>query len=104
MLVCCFAGMKKKRKEKGERKKHKKDKNAPRRPQTAYFLWLNENRDRIKRENPGISVTEIAKKGGEEWRTIGDKSKWERLHEAAVEKYKQELAEYEANKKSDDDD
>lgn len=46
----------------------------PKRPLSAYMLWLNDNREQIKRENPGIKVTEVAKKGGELWRGLKDKS------------------------------
>lgn len=38
------------------------------------MLWLNENRKKIVDENPGTKVTEIAKKGGELWRDLKDKS------------------------------
>ena len=54
--------------------KKKKDPNAPKRPQSAYFLWLGDHRDSIKRDNPGISVTGISKKAGEMWRQVGDKT------------------------------
>ena len=50
------------------------DPDKPKRPQSAYFLWLNENRPRIKEEFPGISVTELTKKAGEMWKEVGDKS------------------------------
>lgn len=84
------------REEGGSRKKrsHKKDANAPKRPQTAYFLWMAENRDRIRKENPGMSVTEIAKKGGEEWKALDDKSKWEKMNEELMEQYKKDMEEY----------
>lgn len=54
----------------------KKEKMAekPKRPLSAYMLWLNDNRESIKRENPGIKVTEVAKRGGELWRALKDKS------------------------------
>jgi len=80
-----------------------KDKNAPKRLLTAFLIWLGENREKIKEKNPGISVTDIAKKAGEEWKTIDDKSRWEKLRDVAVEKYKKDMAEYEANRKSDDE-
>lgn len=38
------------------------------------MIWLNENREAIKRENPGISITEISKKAGEKWKLITDKT------------------------------
>lgn len=50
-----------------------KDKNAPKRPQSAYFLWMNENRESIKEKHPGLSVGEVAKKSGELWRELKDK-------------------------------
>lgn len=34
------------------------------------MLWLNSSRERIKSENPGISITEISKKAGEMWRQL----------------------------------
>lgn len=46
----------------------------PKRPLSAYMLWLNEHREEIKAESPGIKVTEIAKRGGELWRGLKDKS------------------------------
>lgn len=46
----------------------------PKRPLSAYMLWLNEHREQLKKENPGSKVTEIAKRGGELWRAIKDKT------------------------------
>lgn len=43
--------------------KKDKDDNKPKRAGTAFMMWLNETREEIKRDNPGIKVTEIAKKG-----------------------------------------
>ena len=50
------------------------DPDKPKRPQTAYFLWLNESRAKIKEEFPGISITELSKKAGEMWKEVTDKS------------------------------
>ncbi|XP_023242351.1 FACT complex subunit Ssrp1-like [Centruroides sculpturatus] len=64
-------------KEPGTRKKRKKqpkDENRPKRPPTAYLLWLNENRKTLKQENPKITITELTKKAGEAWREVSDKS------------------------------
>ena len=41
---------------------------------TAYMLWMNDIRAKIKEDNPGISVTELSKKAGEMWKTVGDKT------------------------------
>lgn len=54
--------------------KKQRDENKPKRPATAFMIWLNATREKIKSENPRIAVTEIAKKGGEMWRELKDKS------------------------------
>jgi len=69
----------------------------PKRPLSAYMLWLNETRESIKRETPGIKVTEIAKRGGELWRGLKDKSEWEKKAVEAKERYTILVKEYEAN-------
>ncbi|KAK7460785.1 hypothetical protein BaRGS_00038806 [Batillaria attramentaria] len=69
------------------------------RPQSAYFLWLNENRENIKKENPGISVTEISKLAGEMWKEVDDKTEWEEKAKKAKEEYKIAMAEYQENMK-----
>lgn len=76
------------------KKKKNKDDNAPKRATTAFMLWLNETREEIKRDNPGIKVTEIAKKGGEMWRELKDKSKWEALAVKDKERYTNEMKNY----------
>ncbi|KAI9582858.1 high mobility group protein D [Glossina fuscipes] len=69
----------------------------PKRPLSAYMLWLSSAREQIKRENPGIRVTEIAKKGGEIWRSMKDKSEWEAKAAKAKEDYEDAVKEFEAN-------
>ncbi|KAH8327241.1 hypothetical protein KR074_007955 [Drosophila pseudoananassae] len=69
----------------------------PKRPLSAYMLWLNSARDSIKREHPGIKVTEVAKKGGELWRAMKDKSEWEAKAAKAKDDYDRAVKEYEAN-------
>jgi len=69
----------------------------PKRPLSAYMLWLNDTREQIKRENPGIKVTEVAKRGGELWRALKDKSKWDQKAVEAKERYTQQLKTFEAN-------
>ncbi|XP_025092777.1 FACT complex subunit SSRP1-like [Pomacea canaliculata] len=78
-------------------KKGGKDPNMPKRPQSAYFIWLNENRDRIKKENPGISITEVSKIAGELWKELSDKSEWEQKAKKAKAEYEEAMAEYRQN-------
>ena len=56
------------------KKRAKKDPNAPKKALSAYMLWLNETREEIKKEHPGISVTELSKKAGVLWKALGDKT------------------------------
>ncbi|TDG40685.1 hypothetical protein AWZ03_012891 [Drosophila navojoa] len=69
----------------------------PKRPLSAYMLWLNSAREGIKRENPGIKVTEVAKRGGELWRAMKDKSEWEAKAAKAKDDYDRAVKDFEAN-------
>uniref|UniRef100_A0A8C2XNW8 FACT complex subunit SSRP1 n=1 Tax=Cyclopterus lumpus TaxID=8103 RepID=A0A8C2XNW8_CYCLU len=102
-------------KEKKERKPRKEvrepcgqRKQGPKRPMSAYMLWLNASRERIKSENPGISITEISKKAGEMWRQLGkdDKEEWDtkaaeakRQYDKAKKEYKDSVATTSSSKK-----
>ena len=46
----------------------------PKRNQTAYFIWMNANREEIKKESPTLSIPDIAKTAGELWKAVTDKS------------------------------
>jgi hypothetical protein len=69
----------------------------PKRPLSAYMLWLNSARESIKKENPDFKVTEIAKKGGELWRGMKDKSEWEAKAVKMKEEYEKQMKEFERN-------
>ena len=87
----------KEHKTKAERKAER-DPNKPKKPATAYFIWLGENRASIKEKFPGISVTEIAKKAGEVWRGL-DADDRKKFDDGAAEKKKEyEVAMVEYNK------
>ncbi|XP_055765581.1 FACT complex subunit SSRP1 isoform X1 [Salvelinus fontinalis] len=83
-------------KEKKPRKKKPKDSGAPKRPMSAYFLWLNASRESIKAEHPGISITEISKRAGEMWRELGKEQKveWDGKAEEAKKDYEVVMREY----------
>ncbi|XP_067931729.1 FACT complex subunit SSRP1-like isoform X2 [Watersipora subatra] len=78
-------------------KKSEKDPNAPKRAMSAYFLWLNESRSKIKADNPGISVTELSKKAGELWGKLSDRGPWEAKAVQAKKDYEKAMAEYKAS-------
>ncbi|XP_010546256.1 PREDICTED: high mobility group B protein 7 [Tarenaya hassleriana] len=49
--------------------------NKPKRPLTAFFLFLDDFRKTFKEENPGSSVKDVAKQGGEKWKSMTDEEK-----------------------------
>merc|ERR1711959_491278 len=55
--------------------KKPKDKNAPKRPSTAFFIFANEVRDEVRAENEGASIGEIGKILGQEWAALGEEQK-----------------------------
>lgn len=57
-----------------KKKKAKKDPNAPKKPLSAYMLWLQETRPSLKKKYPGASITELSKKAGEAWKGVTDKA------------------------------
>jgi high mobility group protein B2 len=69
----------------------------PKRPLSAYMLWLNSAREGIKKENPDFKVTEIAKKGGELWRNMKDKTEWEAKAQSVKKDYEVAVKEFERN-------
>jgi len=87
-------------------------KNQPKKAMTAYFLFANANRARIRAANPSAKLGEVAKLIGAEWKTTSaeDKKPYQdeavaakKVYEHAMEEYKQteEYAAYqEAVKKS----
>ncbi|KAJ6642332.1 FACT complex subunit Ssrp1 [Pseudolycoriella hygida] len=98
---------KKERKEPSESKaksksKSKKVEGQPKRAQTAFLIFINEMREKIKSENPGIKITEISKKGGEMWRELKDKSEWEEKANKDKERYAEEMKKFKGSGASGD--
>ena len=73
--------------------KQVKAEDQPRRPMSAYFLWMNtEGRAMVKKNNPYAPITEISKKCGEEWRALDEaaKKKFGKMQEEAKKKFDKE--------------
>nr|KJB49542.1 hypothetical protein B456_008G147700 [Gossypium raimondii] len=50
-----------------------KDPNAPKRPPTAFFLFMDDFRKSYKEANPDAKgVTGVAKEGGEKWKSMSE--------------------------------
>lgn len=73
-----------------------KDPNAPKRPLSAFFLFSQDERPKIKSENASLSVADVAKVIGEKWRGASDdvKRRYEKAAQEAKERYETELQAY----------
>jgi len=73
-----------------------KDPNAPKKPMTAFFAFMGDERENIQKDNPGIAHTEIAKKGGEMWKALSaeEKKSYEEKYKTAMVKWKVDNQEY----------
>merc|ERR1719336_666114 len=76
--------------------KRPKDPNAPKRSQSSYFLFMNERRPILKKENPDKSMTDISKLISAEWKVIANKqdyvdkaAKLKAKYQIALEEYQQ---------------
>jgi len=98
------AAAKAKGKVRGEGKK-KKDPNAPKRGLSAYMFYANDNRDRVRAENPNISFGQVGKHLGEEWKSLtdADKVKYQKKAEDDKARYEREKAKYNAGEDEDEE-
>jgi hypothetical protein len=55
---------------KQKRTRTPKDPNAPKRPQTAYFLYMAEHRDQIIKDNPGMAGKDASVIMAEAWNKL----------------------------------
>merc|ERR1719330_293165 len=90
----------KREKEGGKRRKREKDPNAPKKPQTAYWMWMNDNRDALTKELGTKDVTAVGKLAGERWRALDAKLKapFEKKAKDLKDAYDKALKEYKATK------
>jgi len=79
----------------------KKDPNAPKRPLSAYFTWLGENRAKVKQENPSMPHKEVTSKLGEMWNALDEavKNEYKSNAQKKMAVWKQQFEEY---KKTDE--
>ena len=85
----------------GLKKRSKKDKDAPKRPLSAYFFFIQERRETLKKEKPNLDNKELIKAMGEEWNKLSDEEKkpYSKKAEADKKRYQDEVKAYEKKKK-----
>jgi structure-specific recognition protein 1 len=79
---------------KKEKKRAKKDPNAPKRGQSGYMIWLNANRASLTK--PGMGVTDVAKAAGVEWGKLKERTKWDKLAAEDKKRYEREMVVFKA--------
>ena len=52
-----------------------KDPNAPRRPTTAYLLFCQQNRDKLRAANPGMAFLDVTKELGQQWTQLDEEER-----------------------------
>ncbi|KAJ6021381.1 Non-histone chromosomal protein 6 [Penicillium herquei] len=94
------------KKEPVKAKRQKKDPNAPKRGLSAYMFFANDQRDKVREENPGISFGQVGKMLGDKWKALTDTERKPYDEKAAADKkrYEEEKAKYLASLEAADDD
>ena len=83
-------------KPKKRRGKKNKDPNHPKRNMSAFFLFSNANRERVKNQNPEAKFGDIAKILSVEFKNLKAKesAKWQKLADKDKERYLREMENY----------
>ncbi|KAJ3001551.1 Non-histone chromosomal protein 6 [Thoreauomyces humboldtii] len=79
--------------------KKEKDPNAPKKALSAFMIFSQENRARIKEENPDATFGQLGKLLGAAWKDLNekDKSVYEKKQEKAKAQYEIDIKKYNAS-------
>lgn len=79
-----------------KRTKNGKDPNKPKRNMSAFFLYSNANRNRVKEENPGIKFGRVAQLLSEQFKQItpAEREKWDAKAVEDKERYQAQMENY----------
>ena len=85
------------------RRRAKKDKNAPKRPLSAYFCYITERREHLKKEKPTLDHKDLIRIMGDEWNKLSEEAKKPYVKKAEEDKkrYLEEMKEYERQRRED---
>lgn len=83
-------------KQRGKKRKQIKDPNAPKRSLSAFFWFSNDERAKVKNQNPEYGVGDIAKELGRRWADAEPevKGKYEALADKDKARYEKEMTAY----------
>ncbi|EFJ38483.1 hypothetical protein SELMODRAFT_73858 [Selaginella moellendorffii] len=76
--------------------KGKKKKNDPERikkPLSSYFLWCNDQREKVRAQNPNAGIKELSSIFGELWKSVSEEEKkpYEEIYQKNKEEYLKQL-------------
>ncbi|WAR29748.1 HM20A-like protein [Mya arenaria] len=71
---------------KGKKRKKAKDTNAPKQPLSGYIRFVNERRERVRQENPGMTFAVMTRMLGSEWTKLPQHEKQKYLEDAERDK------------------
>eukprot|EP00123_Amoebidium_parasiticum_P011998 comp21052_c0_seq1/m.28318 comp21052_c0_seq1/g.28318 ORF comp21052_c0_seq1/g.28318 comp21052_c0_seq1/m.28318 type:complete len:106 (-) comp21052_c0_seq1:303-620(-) len=88
----------KEKKAPAKKEKKEKDPNAPKRPLTAYILFCNANRNKLREQNPDMKVPEIGTKLGAMWKTLSEneRKKYDAMASEDKKRYERAMEQYNA--------
>lgn len=74
----------------------KKDKNAPKRPMSAWTIFTKEKRASVSEANPDLGFGLVSKKLSEMWNGLSksERAKYDKKHEQDAERYEKEMESY----------
>ncbi|XP_050299586.1 high mobility group protein DSP1-like isoform X2 [Anthonomus grandis grandis] len=83
-------------KQRGKKRKQQKDPNAPKRSLSAFFWFSNDERAKVKAQNPEYGVGDIAKELGRRWADADPeaRAKFEALADKDKARYEKEMTAY----------
>ncbi len=76
------------------KKKKKKDPNAPKKPMTAFILFCQDERPKVRQSHPSWSVGECAKELAARWAQCKNKAKYQKDAEQEKAKYEKAMEKY----------
>jgi hypothetical protein len=81
---------------KTKRVKRVKDPNAPKKAMTAFILFGNEERPKLKAKRPELTFGEIGKELGKQWKALTEESKlkYKAMAEKEKQRYEKEMQTY----------
>ncbi|ROW16260.1 hypothetical protein VPNG_01811 [Cytospora leucostoma] len=88
-----------------DKRRVKKDPNAPKRGLSAYMFFANEQRQSVRDDNPDVTFGQVGKILGERWKALNEKQRAPYDAKAAADKkrYEDEKQAYNAEQEEDEE-